>query len=265
MKKLLPAAISTFLFIGAAQPGIAATVAIVDTGLDPGVLGGSIVAPGYDFYNNDAEAIDDQPGQHGTSAGVAAVQAAPNIGLIPVKAYGSGFETSTSILNEAFNFAARQGARATAHTIGSITNTSLSALRAVTNSGSILVVQAGNAAAPSPTGDARQVPALGGRGIIAGGTLSGSIWSASNRAGDLRDHYLVADVRAPINGWVGTSMSTPKIAAIAAAVAESFPFLSPQQVVQVLFDSARELGEPGVDATYGHCAADFNAALSAVG
>ena len=265
MKKLLAASLSALLFLGAALPGLAANVAIVDTGLDPGVLGGSIVAPGFDFFNNDGEAIDDQPGQHGTSAGMSAIQAAPNIGLIPVKAYGSGFETSTSILNEAFNFVAGQGARATAHTIGSITNTSLGALQAVTNSGSILVIQAGNAAAPGPTGDARKVPSLGGRGIIAGGILGGSIWSASNRAGDLQDHYLVADVRAPINGWVGTSMSTPKIAAIAAAVAESFPFLTPQQVVQVLFDSARDLGDPGVDPVYGHGAADYNAALSAVG
>ncbi|MGI9318247.1 MAG: S8 family serine peptidase [bacterium] len=265
MKKLLPAAIATLLFIGAAQPGLAATVAIVDTGLDPGVLGGSIVAPGFDFVNNDSEAIDDQPGQHGTSAGVSAVQAAPNVGLIPIKAFGSGFETSTAILNEAFNFVAGQGARATSHNIGSITSTSLGALQAVTNSGSILVIQAGNAAAPGPTGDARQVPNLGGRGIVAGGILGGEIWSASNRAGDLQDHYLVADVRAPINGWVGTSMATPRIAAVAASVAESFPFLSPQQVVQVLFESARDLGSPGVDSTYGHGAVDYNAAIASVG
>lgn len=265
MKKLLPATISILLYCGAAQPGIAATVAIVDTGLDPGVLGGRIVAPGYDFFNDDAEAIDDQPGQHGTSAGVTAVNAAPNIGLIPVKAYGSNFETSSAILGQAFSFVAGQRARATAHTIGSITNTPLGALQSVTNSGSILVIQAGNAAAPGPTGDARQVPNLGGRGIIAGGILGGSIWSASNRAGNLQDHYLVADVRSDINGWVGTSMSTPRIAAVAASVAEAFPFLSPQQVVQVLFDSARDLGAPGVDSTYGHGQVDYNAAVSAIG
>ena len=264
-RKLLAAAISTLLFVGATQSGIAATVAIVDTGLNPGTLGGSLAGGGFDFFNNDSDATDDQPAQHGTSGGVSAIQAAPNIQLIPVKAYGSNFETSTAVLDQAFNFVAGSGARAASHSIGSITNTSVGALQAVTNAGTILVVQAGNAAASGPTGDATKVPSLGGRGIIAGGALNGDIWVASNRAGSLQDFYLMADVRAPINGWVGTSMATPRIAAVAAAVGEAFPFLGPAQVVQVLFDSATDLGAPGVDPVYGNGIVDFNAAMSAVG
>lgn len=265
MKKLLSLAMSSLLFVGVTQQGLAANVATVDTGLDPGVLGGSIAGPGFDFFNNDDVATDDQPGQHGTSGGLSAVRAAPGIRLIPVKAYGSSFQTTSAILDQAFRFVAGSGALSASHSIGSITDTPTGALQAVTNAGIILVIQAGNAAAGGPTGDAAKVASLGGKGIVAGGTLNGSIWSASNRAGNLQDFFLVADVRAPINGWVGTSMATPKIAAIAAALREAYPFLSPQQVVQVMFDSARDLGRPGTDATYGQGEADFGAAMSAVG
>ncbi len=265
LRFLLPGVLSAMVFAAGTQSAYSATVAIIDTGLDPGVVGGSLAGPGYDFFNNDAEAVDDEPGQHGTSAGVSAIQEAPNIRLLPVKAFGSDFETSSAILAQAFEYTAQQGVRAASHSIGSIVSTPLSALQALTNSGAILVVQAGNAGAAAPTGDARQVPNLGGRGIVAGGLSGDELWVASNRAGDLADYYVVADVHAPINGWVGTSMATPRVAAIAAAVGEAHPFLSPGQVVQIIFESAEDLGAPGVDAVYGHGRADFGAAMAAVG
>ncbi len=264
MRKLLSIAISAIVFAGSVQSGHAGVVAIVDTGLDPGVLGGSLVSAGINTING-GSAVDDQPAQHGTSSAVSGSTAAPNTRFIPVKAYDSNFRTTPAALDAAFNYVATQKPHAASHSIGSITNTSLSALQAVTNAGTILVIQAGNAAAPGPTGDATKVPSLGGKGIIAGGIENGVIWAASNRAGNLQDFFLVADVVSPINGWVGTSMATPRIAAVAAAVAETYSFLSPEQVVQILFDSAFDLGDPGVDAVYGHGAVDFNAAMAAVG
>ena len=262
MKKLLSIAASAFIFAGASQAG---TVAIVDTGLNPGVLGGSIIGAGINTFNPAATAVDDQAAQHGTAAGVSAVQAAPNTFLLPVKAYGSNFETNLGALDAAFEYVGGQGVHAIAHNIGSITNTSLGALQSATRNGAILVVQAGNAAAPGPTGDARQVPNLGGRGIVAAGVINNTIWSASNRAGDLAEFTLVADVRAPINGWVGTSMATPRIAAVAASVRETHAFLSPEQVVQILFESATDLGAPGTDQVYGRGLVNLNAANTSVG
>lgn len=265
VNKFFPLLLSAALFSAVTQQSAANTVAIVDTGLNPSIVGGSLAGPGFDFFNNDAEAVDDEPGQHGTSSGLAAVQEAPNISLVPVKAYGSDFSTSSAILEQAFQFVAQQGVKAASHSIGSITSTPLAALQAVTNSGAVLVVQSGNAGASSPTGDARQVPNLGGRGIIAGGIIGDAPWPANNRAGDLANFYVVADVRGPINGWVGTSMATPRIAAIAAALGGSFPFLAPDQIVQIIFESAIDLGAPGVDTDYGWGLADFNLAQAAVG
>ena len=46
---------------------------------------------------------------------------------------------------------------------------------------------------------------------------------------------------------------------------DGFGFLSPEQVVSILFDTARDLGEPGPDEIYGHGVLDLNAAMSAAG
>jgi len=264
MRTIFSLALSAIVFLGATPASHGATMAIVDTGVIPGSIGGALAEGGFDFYNNDADPLDDEPEQHGTEAARSALSAA-SVTIVPIKAYGSNFETSQSVLDESFRYAATLGVKAVAHSIGAINNASLGALQAVTNSGAVLVVQGGNAATSSPTGDATKVPALGGRGIIAVGLFGGSIWSASARAGSLKDYVLAADVISPAITNVGTSMATPRIAAVAGKVAETHAFLSPNQVVQILFESATDLGAPGVDAVYGHGEVNLNAALSAVG
>ena len=60
-------------------------------------------------------------------------------------------------------------------------------------------------------------------------------------------------------------MATPRIAAAAATLLESFGFLTAQQVVSILFETAKDLGAPGADAVYGHGVLDLEAAMSATG
>jgi len=265
MRKLLPAVVSSLLFAGTYNTSIAGDIASIDTGVLPGSLSGFLIDGGIDLINNDNDPIDDEPGQHGTEAALSARSAVGSTRILPIKAYGSDFSTTSGIVAQALEFAAQSNVSVVSHSIASIQNTPTNALQAVTNSGKILVMQAGNAAAPGPTGDAANVSMLGGRGIAVGGLRGGDIWTASNRAGNLRDFFLVADVVSPNGLQVGTSMATPRVAAVAAEVSSQFPFLSPEEVVQVLFQSARDLGNPGVDATFGHGEVDLNAALSAVG
>ncbi len=265
MRKLLSALVSSLLFAGTYNTSVAGDIASIDTGVLPGSLGGALIAGGTDLVNNDNDPIDDEPGQHGTEAALSARSQVGSTRILPIKAYDSNFSTNSQILAQAMEFAAQSGVSAVSHSIASIQDTPTSALQAVTGSGKILVMQAGNAAAPGPTGDAAKVSFLGGRGIAVGGLRGGTIWSASNRAGNLQDFFLVADVVSPNGIQVGTSMATPRVAAVAAEVAQAYPFLSPEQVVQVLFQSARDLGNPGVDSTYGHGEVDLGAAMAAVG
>jgi serine protease len=60
----------------------------------------------------------------------------------------------------------------------------------------------------------------------------------------------------------GTSMATPHVAGVAALVWSSRPTLAPAQVREVLEKSAKDLGTPGRDQTYGHGLVQAKAAMT---
>jgi subtilisin family serine protease len=59
----------------------------------------------------------------------------------------------------------------------------------------------------------------------------------------------------------GTSMATPHIAGVVALVRQANPNLTSEQVKQIIYDTARDLGNPGEDNTYGNGVADAYAAV----
>lgn len=63
----------------------------------------------------------------------------------------------------------------------------------------------------------------------------------------------------------GTSFSAPQVAGAIALVAQAFPALTPQQIVALLYQSARDAGDAGVDAVYGRGILDIARAFSPVG
>jgi hypothetical protein len=144
------------------------------------------------------------------------------------------------------------------------------------DAGIVLVLAAGNegAAEPSFPGRFAADPAAAGQ-VLAVGAVDASrqIASFSNRAGSARDHYLVApgvNILAPALGGgaalvSGTSFAAPHVSGAAAVVLNAAPFLSAAQVVQVLLDSATDLGAPGTDPVYGHGLVNLAAALGPLG
>src|SRR6185295_1207072 len=157
-----------------------------------------------------------------------------------------------------------------------------SAAIAVAN-GALLVSSAGNAGGANPSLSnfdiiddigAMHVPASGPGAFIIAGGVDGSnhIASFSDRAGTGKDYYLVApavDLVFPWNGSLytgsGTSFSAPLIAGAAAIVLQRWPNLTGRQVADILFQSATDLGAPGVDAIYGHGLLNVYAALQPLG
>ena len=171
-----------------------------------------------------------------------------------------------------------------------------------TGRGSVLVFSAGNQGLPfvqnpalyAVQTDARGQLTLGGRALIVGAVDStNTIASYSNRAGHLciqaigascRDtvqtmnYYVVAPgtaVQAATANQIrpgntagsvsGTSAAAAYVSGGMALLKQAWPMLRPEQLVNIVLFTARDLGTPGTDTTYGRGLVDFDRATNPVG
>ena len=173
-----------------------------------------------------------------------------------------------------------------------------------TNRGSIIVAAAGNQGLPYaqfPGAYATQVDStgkliLGGRMLIVGATTADGTTIApfSNRAGSIctnivgttcNDPYLVKDffVVAPgmqvygshanqlnmgTNGSTAVQGTSPAAAYVSGDIAlmkQAWPQMRAEQLVNVVLNTAKDLGAKGVDDVYGHGLVDFDAATKPMG
>lgn len=100
-----------------------------------------------------------------------------------------------------------------------------------------------------------------------------SMSSFSNKAGDSKDWFIVAPGQSIISTTddegrfvllSGTSQATPIVSGAAALIRSKWPQLTAPEVQAVLFDTAQDLGDPGVDAVFGHGLLDVFAALQPI-
>lgn len=276
---------------GASGKGV--TIAVVDTGIatDSPEFSGRIAAASRAFGGNTS--VTDTDG-HGTIA--AAIAAAARNGTdIEGIAWGStilalradtvdtcgakdGCSFSDSTLTQAVDYARVNGAKVINLSLGgSAANGQLSAAIArATAAGIIVVIAAGNDGATNPDAFAQVAASQGSNGlvIIAGShDGSGAISTFSDRAGTFGNVFLTAlgeGVRAfNQKGEAivasGTSFATPGIAAAVALLEQAFPNLTPAQVVDLLYKSATDAGDPGVDGVYGRGILNIAKAFQPIG
>jgi hypothetical protein len=152
----------------------------------------------------------------------------------------------------------------------------LGAMQRAVNAGIVLVIAAGNDSTADPDPFALTPAQQFAGSVIIAGALNGddrTIAQFSDQAGAGANFYLAAvgvDDRAPNQDgvqylWSGTSFSAPTISGAVALMAQAFPNLTGKQIVQILFNSADDLGVPGVDSTYGHGALDLARAFAPQG
>ncbi len=126
---------------------------------------------------------------------------------------------------------------------------------------------------------------IGDQSIIVGATdtVSGTktIWSSSNRAGVMKDRFIVADGGCGYNFYSGsaagtemkgTSCAAPKVSGAAAIVKSKFPNLSAANLSDILLLTAdKDIDDNGVDdfsstsTVYGRGELDLQSALSPIG
>ncbi len=274
--------------------GKGVTLAIIDSGVLPHAEFTGRLLSGYDYFDPTGNGTNDKYG-HGTHvAGIAGaalngsgmVGIAPDATILPIRVLdstGAGTATSidTGVRWALSNYVKPVSGVPTQKTVfnmslGSSSAFGLSTLQAIRNAGTIAVVAAGNAGGSNPIYPARYATDSTVAGwVIAVGAVDSNnvITSFSNRAGDARNYYLVAPgyrVESTYynNGYTlmsGTSMATPAVTGAAAVVWGAWPYLTGDKVVKSLLWSATDLGDKGVDTTYGWGLLNVAAALRPIG
>ncbi len=269
-------------------------VGVVDTGIDvdhpefAGVIDGDSI----DIVTGSGASVGDVDG-HGTAvAGIIAAQrngmlshgVAFDARLLVVRADAPGSCPGACAFDQtdvaaATDYAVDQGARVINYSLGgtgSLGGPLSDALARAVDAGRILVFAAGNEGANDPIFPAifAGTPEARGRAIAVGALdVDGELASFSNRAGSAREYFLAApgvQILAPeLNGDAalvsGTSFAAPHVAGAAAVVLEAAPFLEVGDVVELLLDTATDLGDPGTDEIYGRGLLNLEAALAPQG
>lgn len=273
--------------------GEGVTVAVIDGGVrvTHEAFAGAITTT----YNSEHKTADvtDHTG-HGTHvAGIAvgSVGVAPDATLLPIKSRDGSDGGAMEAVAEAINFATANGVKIinlsqklnvdpisscegeTYGCDGGVTD----ALFNYTANGGLVIVAAGNDGSPDPQGLGFYAndPDYHGNVIVVGAVdwtnqmMDMGSW-ASSRAGARADVFLVAPGGASSaahtsdDGYTyksGTSMAAPHVAGAAAIVWQKNPSWTAHQVRDALFNSATDLGDPGVDATFGHGLLNIQAAV----
>ena len=144
----------------------------------------------------------------------------------------------------------------------------------------VTVLAAGNEDEDDPNESALAAvdPDAAGTALIVGAVgPSGLLAPFTNRAGAGAAAYVVAPgVAVPTTAlggsgptnivlFSGTSASTPHVSGLVALIRGRWPTLSAAEVVDIILDSAVDLGDPGVDPIYGHGLIDAGAAIEPLG
>lgn len=168
----------------------------------------------------------------------------------------------------------------------SVTRTFIEGMRPYVEWGGLVVFAAGNDGLDEPS-DTAALPSMGaGAEVLEKGWLAvaavkshdvNELADYSNACGKAADYCLVApggvivsDVDDPAGDpsyWIyrGTSFAAPQVSGAAALVWEAFPYFDADMVRQSILGTALDLGEVGVDRTFGHGLLDVGAAVKGPG
>lgn len=146
------------------------------------------------------------------------------------------------------------------------------ALKRIADEGAVLVVAAGNEAAPDPSWPALYAadPRFQGAVLAVGAVNARSQMTRwSNRAGSARGRYLVAPGQNVVTDCdaryctlvSGTSYAVPYVAGAVALMLQAEPRMNAQQAAELVLRSARDLGRRGVDPVYGAGLVDVGRAI----
>lgn len=246
-------------------------VAVIDTGIqiDHPDLQSNIIQ-GYDFVNNDSNAMDDNG--HGTHVAgiIASVQnqvgtigASFSAKLMPVKVLNSSGYGYLSDVAKGIYYAADNGARVINLSLGSTVDspTLRDAVYYASSKGVLVVAAAGN-----NSGEPCMYPGAYSYAVCVVATDSNNkLASFSNLGGELAapgvsnySTYLGSSYRY----LSGTSMATPHVSGASALLMSVCSTCKTSEIRTLLRESAIDLGDPGADIIFGYGLVDLVSAIN---
>jgi hypothetical protein len=251
--------------------GANVTIAVIDSGID--VKHPELINSIGDTF--DALGSKEGPHPHGTGvAGAIAAHArlmggAPQARILAIRAFGvapSGAESTSYVILKALDYAAEHGAQIINMSFAGPRDAVIErAIAATAAKGIVLVAAAGNAGAKSPP----LYPAANPNVIAVSATdAQDKLFPASNRGSQIAIAAPGVDIFLPVPDekyqmMSGTSFSSAYVSSLAALVLERNPALKPEEVRTILTKTARDLGAPGRDDSFGAGEADAYAAVTA--
>jgi subtilase family protein len=251
--------------------GANVTIAVIDSGIDvkhPELV--NSIADTFDALGN-----KEGPHLHGTGVAGAIVAharlmgGAPEARILAIRAFGmapSGAESTSYIILKALDYAAEHGAQIVNMSFAGPRDAVIArAIAAAAAKGIVLVAAAGNAGPKSPP----LYPAANPNVIAVSATdAQDRLFAASNRGSHIAISAPGVDIFLPAPDekyqmTSGTSFSSAYISSLAALVLERNPALKPEEVRTILTKTARDLGPPGRDDSFGSGEADAYAAVTA--
>lgn len=114
------------------------------------------------------------------------------------------------------------------------------------------------------------IPELKGHfiNVVAWDSSTGRLADYSNACGITKDYCITApgtDINTGKTTASGTSFAAPIVSSAIAVIKEAFPYMSANEVTELLLTTARDIGLPGVDEIYGHGMLDLERATRPVG
>lgn len=265
--------------------GEGVTVAVVDTGVAPHPALGDRLLAGIDLSGGSPDGRRDLDG-HGTMmAGIIAASGddgvmigiAPGARIVPIRVFNDNLEATPASFKQGVLASEALSARIYNMSLGQMTSDEafLETFRWLRDKDKLSVVASGNFGWAAPAWPAGYANLMDGYVIVVG-AIDGSTRTRvdySNAAGAIKNYFLVApglDITSTgtlgsYETASGTSQATAVVSGVAALVWSHWPYLQANEVSGILFDSAIDLGAPGVDDIYGHGLVSAERALAPLG
>lgn len=222
-------------------------VAVIDSGVNPALVNSGAVnqVGGFNFLGNNGDTSDASGNSHGSTSSLIINREAPGIPQV-INKVSSSSGTSAAATNAAVQSAAADpNVRVLVISDGTV-SVPIPAIADASAAGKLVSIRAGNEAAANPAAAAVAASTMPGVVVVTGTNSGGGFLLSTNACGVAATRCVGVRGSNDFNGITGSSFAAARLGGIAAEVMRAAPFLSAEEVAQVIFITAIDTGDPRI-------------------